>query len=318
MGLASIQVKKEVRPKISSAIRVNMENTVMKRVLKWASAVSALAFSMGVQAEVIDLFSEPDLQRVLTDGITTTDFDQAGNYPDTIIGGYRDLYLVETDNPNNNVNTMQVSSSTNRLSVSAGSQANITGTVQWDGNDNDPSLDYTGLGGVDLVNQEGCPSGGCDSFSFLIFSSDAGQDGVWYFTIGLYTDDKNYTEFDLLATQVTSGEDPVLSVLLFSDFTEDEGNNSCGQIGGFDNPAVLAKRCGDDGTVDVTDLGAIQVIFNIDAAGLPGDQRTVDLDLTIGAITKTGEVPEPGILGLMGLSLAVLGLVRIRNRKGNA
>ena len=275
----------------------------MLNKLKVTGAATLLALSVGAQANVVDLFTDPiGGQKVETDGTT---FSESGSFPATILGGYRDLSIVE-----NSGGFPGTSASLNVnggfLSASAESGVDATATVQWDGQDNSSTLDNNGLGGVDLVQQAGCPATGCDRFSYNIHNSDAGANPFWAFTIGLYTDDNNWTEFDLVATAVPLNLAGVPFSILFSDFTVDAGNNSCGQVGGFANSQVVSKRCGTSGTVDVTSLGAMQLAFNVTTA--LGDSTT-DLDLTIGGITK---VPEPGILALMGLGLAAGSLARRR------
>ena len=163
---------------------------------------------------------------------------------------------------------------------------------------------------------------GCDAFTFDIFSSDGGNALIdtFVFTIGVYSSATVFTEFDLIATQVLVTDPAVTSTIPFLFFTEDVAGDACGQtgLGTFANPLVAAKRCGSLNTmpVDITSVDAMQLILNVASPGAgPGgvDIPTVfDLDLRIGAITKT--VPEPGTLALLGGGLAAFGFLSRRKR----
>lgn len=274
--------------------------------VKIVGAASLLALSVGAQANVIDLFT--DNQLVTTNGQAgaagATDFGQTGPSAD-IIGGYRSLEITEISDTSGTV--FGETSAASQILVTGGTLAfssddNVTsvGTVQWDGSDGLAALNKTGItddgSSANLVDQVGCPSGGCDRFIFDVLTADL----EFNFTIGLYTDDTHWTEFDLEATTGTHS-----SEIFFSFFENAAG---CNTAGSPPLPAgTLAKRCGAGGVVDVESIGAIQLIFNI-------NPLTTSLDFSIGAVTKTG-VPEPSMVALLGLGLASSGLVSIRRRR---
>lgn len=268
--------------------------------VKVASAAAILTLSVGAQANVVDLFTTNQIVSTSGVAVGTDVFSQVGSAMDTsIIGGYRDLIIKETiDGTGGGTSIATMESFNGSLSFASAPTVTGVGTIQWDGNDNSATLDKTGMGAQDLVDQLGCPTGGCDRFIFDVLSSDF----AFNFTIGLYTDDNNWTEFDLEAVNGAH-----TSEIFFSFFEDAAG---CGVSGSPPLPSgVLAQRCGGVGgnqVADVENIGAIQVIFNIDG--------TTDLDFKIGAVTKTG-VPEPSMVALLGLGLASSGLVSIRRRR---
>lgn len=274
--------------------------------VKVASAAAILTLSVGAQANVIDLFDEPALQEVHTIGKTaglglpSSHYNQVGDYG-SIIGGYRSLEINETSDvsgsPLSITGSASISAGGGELSFASGSGVTAIGTLQWDGDDG-RELTKTGMGSQDLVDQVGCPTGGCDRFIFDVLSNDLG----FNFTIGIYTDEDNWTEFDLVSViGIHTSE-------IFFDFFENA--TGCGQVAPALPAGVLAQRCGGVGgnqVADVENVGAIQLVFNLN----PG---TVDLDFRIGAVTKTG-IPEPSMVALLGLGLASSGLVSIRRRR---
>ena len=263
-------------------------------------------FAINAQADFIDLFVD-GFQSVsdVTDGLEGDDpenFDEVGDFPATILGGFRDIKVdvISGGVDNNGNNRCNVGDACTTMTVSNGSLTfnNDTGVagigiVQWDGDDDSSNLtiDSSATGfHEDFVNQEGCGVG-CDRFEVEVLAADQG----FVFTIGIYTDATHWTEFDL----VSSG-DTGIQTFLFSDF---ENLALCGaDFSGV--PGIEAMRCGGGGTVDFNDVNAMQLILNVDGG-------TVAVDLRIGAVTK---VPEPGVLALLGLGLAAGGLLRRRRR----
>lgn len=296
---------------------------IMKNCLKLLSAVAALALSIGAHATTVDLFAEFQVvednqngENVYSPG--ATDNNEPGVPLTNILGGYRDIQTDAISGATQNTGTDCSSGDLcSRLVINSGgsgtlSFSNDTGqpgvdgyaTIQYDGDDSGDALnvdgsiklDTDGLGGENLRTQDGCPAGGCQAFTFEVLAADQTFD----FSIGAYVDDTNWIVYDLAAN--TGAETSII------DFSFFETDFFCGQTD-FDTPAgfVNSVTCGDDGVANMSALGALELVLNTSG--------TVAVDLTIGPITKQG-VPEPGILGLIGLSLAALGLVRIRSRKG--
>ncbi len=277
----------------------------MLNKVKIAGATALLTLSVGAQANIIDLFT--DAQLVTTAGQVgasgATQYGEVGSSSD-IIGGYRSLEITETSDTG--TSALAQSSQSSNILVDSGiltfsSDNNITslGTIQYDGNDGTAALTKTGMQtngiGENLVHQIGCPVGGCDRFIFDVLTADLN----WDFTIGIYTDDTHWTEFDLEAVAGTH-----YSEIFFSFFEDAVG---CGLVGSPPLPTgVSAQRCGGAGVADMTNVGAIQLVFNIN--------DTTAVDFSIGAITKTG-IPEPSMVALLGLGLASSGLVSIRRRR---
>lgn len=295
------------------------------KYLKLLCATAAMAFSVSTSANFVDLFSDPlrddggrqtvkDNQNV-TDPLTydqtgATDtaenFEERGTY-DSVIGGYRDLKVLSFSGADGTSGTCIDGDSCARASIKAEDQVlsasfddpvhGVT-IVQWDGMDGSGDLAYTGLQvdgvGEDLVKQDGCPTGGCDRFQFEVVTIDNRD---FLFSIGIWTDETHYKEF-VLASSGTPGPREI-----FFDFFTD--TSLCDNVGLPDG--VVQVNCGADGAANVNDVGAMQIV--LDTFG--GVQA---IDLSIGGITKTG-VPEPEILALLGIGLAVSGIGTIRRRR---
>ncbi len=302
----------------------------MKNVLKMAAVAGLMSASVVANAGVIDLFSTHQYYNdpingpsTYSDGVVLNSGanDSRGTYsavntPDPLhgdlIGGQRELFIMTTHSNDLGgsyslghrwttsrarigVLPTTEGSADGKLSFSVDNGAQGMGVVQWDGEDavapsqvfntaTWPSLNVTGLGGIDLTN-----GGTLDAFALDILSSDLG----FNFVIELYTDANTWTKASLLASSVLS---PVTHYIEFADFL------ACGATG----PQILSITCGTNGAVDVTNLGAIQLI-------LSGGSGTVDLGLD-----NIRTVPEPSALALMGAGLLGAGLMSRRRKAKQA
>lgn len=272
------------------------------RLARLAAAIGAFALSGAASANIIDLFVDPATGQVVSDvtngadADSPTNFSEAGSFT-SIVGGYRDL---KADTISGGIDVLgngvlDVGDSGTVLRVFDGNltfnnDTGVvgTGTVQWDGQDNSSDLDTTGLAGLDFINQEGCPTGGCDRFVFEVIQADQG----FNFDVGVWTDDTHFTLFRLISDG-TAG----ISTFLFSDFTNAA---LCGETNV--SPFIASVTCGAAGVVDFANVGAMQVVLN-------SGTGTTAVDLEIGAVTKQG-VPEPATLALLGIGLAGLGMAR--------
>lgn len=248
-------------------------------------------------AIIVDLFT--------TDQAEITDNDGAVGGGSTssvvggdILGGERDLLIdqIAQDGTTDPAIESSIGVAVSRLAFSNDTGAMGIGEVQWDGVDGSGTLDATGLGGIDLTD-----GGTLNAFMIETISSDAN----WNFEVIAYTDATNWTRISFAATEVPSGSGPVLSTIAFTGFTDD---SLCGDTNPV--PGVNEITCGGTG-VDLTNLGALQLILN---TGFNGSPSAFDIDLRLANITT---VPEPGVLALMGMGLMAAGFAT-RRRKSQA
>lgn len=284
------------------------------KTLLATALAAAFGYAASASADYIDLFQDPPSgQQVkfapeigdptISAGTTIADQNTTA-YPGTIIGGYRDLVLT-TNSDIELGDSASLTAFNSKLNFATSPDITAVAQVQWDGGTDsaDPTVFVTdGLGGENLINQIGCGSG-CAAFITTVEFADFN----FPYEIEIWDVDGNWSilsansQFAVGTGQPGSVPGPVTADYLFDWFNLPTGEDYF--LGGllFD-----ITRSNDLNPVNFMDIGALQLTINV-----PGSEQVISVDLIIGPVRK---VPEPGVLGLMGIGGLMAGLARRRSK----
>jgi hypothetical protein len=280
----------------------------MNKKLSVLGAAIAMSVSVNAQAAFIsyvDLFTAAQsVQDVLDDSTAVSSHVSDAL---SIMGTERDVSVDLVNDLSGTLNDGDRS----RINVNGGTLAfsndNLLfgeGIVQWDGVDGSMNLNKTGLGGLDLI------AAGANAFQYEVINTDLG----FLFSIELYSDAGNFTKAMIKTDAAT------LETIPFADL---QNGLICGYdfsthgvVPGVDS-AIQSITCGGDNvfgdavagnTVNLASLGAIQAILNVGGA-------TGSVDLRIGRVVT---VPEPSVIGLVGMGLLAAGFAGKRRSNQGA
>lgn len=300
---------------------------MLKKTLLVAGIGAALGFGTTASAGIVDLFDDPALpsgDRVVDETVggggcgagATAGASASGNgcffqFAGTnIIGGFRDLFVESVSQDLNAGADVRSSLSAGGSFLSFSNNAGTVGlgVVQWDGNDNSADLDLDGLGGANLIIQEGCGPTGCNQFVASVTAADQGFSYA-ITVVDMFGRISTLQSVSLFAIPPNPPED---AVYLFEWFSRDTG---CYFELGL--PFCIERSGAGTLTDDINfaSVGALQFMVNQgnNVPPLGPTPPTIAVDLSLSSITKTGEkIPEPGTLALAGLAL--MGMAGLRRR----
>lgn len=255
---------------------------MFKNLSAFAVAVAALTLVGGAQATMmstIDLFStkQAKLRDTTVGGIVSSEVGSAAD--STILGGFRELMIDQTITSGfDEESTLGVSGGLLKFSNEFG--ATSTATLRWDGRSaiTGGAINPSGLGGLNIGNAL------TDAFELKVTFSD----GAYAFRIDAYTDATRWSSALIGATKNLL---PITSYIPLAAFLD------CTNATPSGHPAVTVT-CGSGGAVDFGNLGALQVVIDV-------NRDSVALDLAVNQVIAV--VPEPGSAALLlaGLGLGV-------------
>ncbi|GBF80419.1 hypothetical protein [Aphanothece sacrum] len=208
----------------------------------------------------------------------------------SIIGGYRDLFLNNViGNLAEQTATAVVSTSSGNLSYSNEASISSQLEITWDGRDNSPTVNKTGLGGIDITDGKLN-----DAITILFQSAD----------LSLATTFKIWDISGNLATASFTFPQRITNQTLNFVFFQNDFNQITGNKALFQQQSLAP--------VDFTKVGAMQLILTGNPSSLPELDATMDIVDSRDLVPEVVEVPEP--TSFVSL-LAVTGLVLILGGK---
>lgn len=175
------------------------------------SIVIVLFLSFESQALVIDSF---DTHQVITLTTPGTASSSVTSFSGDILGNERDMEVQLISG--SGVKTEANLGGFSILDQSQNAKSTAITTLTWDGIDNSPALNATGLGGIDIT-QAGTNNG--VSISVLFDDLPAGLD------ISIYTDSGNWSKYSINLPGLIF-DTPQISSILFSNFITQAGSGA--------------------------------------------------------------------------------------------
>jgi len=253
----------------------------MKTSFKMLAGAAAVALSFGAQALVIDNFATP--QAIVIDNSVNATGAFGSQNGAGIIGGQRDLFVIETNSPTDNPSTgVSLDVFAGELGFSSGTGQAGVGIIRWDGMNTSfgavgANADATLQNAIGSINATGLGSqnfaGSGIGFIIDVISADLG----FNFALEAYTDAGNFSTFS------TTALGPGSFFIPFAAFLPKTGAGA-----------------------SFANIGALQALINY-----PGAAR-VDVDLRVRLAQV--QIPEPTSLALVGLALLGLGAVGAKRR----
>ena len=260
----------------------------MSKTLIAIAALMLVGAAQAAGSTTIDLFStrQAKLRDTTVGGVLSSEVGSVGDT--TILGGFRELLIDQTITPGfGEESTIGVSGGLLKYSNEFG--ASSTATVRWDGRSavTGGAINPTGLGGLNIGNTL------TDLFELKVIFADGG----YFFRIDAYTDATHWSSVKISALENRS---PATSYIPMAAFLDCNNAHAGGPL--------VAVSCGAGGAVNFGNLGALQVVVDVDS-------NSVALDLAVNQITAV-PVPEPAsaLLLLGGLGL-VAGASRLRRQR---
>lgn len=254
---------------------------INRSLLAMGVTLTVLGPASARAAIFIDRFTDPTdgSQFVQVDSQIDQDFLESENFPETILGGYRDLEIQVIQSTIRGRGTVEVDGENLNWSNDVNFQSQVK--VTWDGMDGSPEISYQGLGGIDLTQE--------NTLEGILLEATNDLPGLTI-TLDIYSDETKLSRAMAILAEANPsiGEPRTLFFPFATGFTPQEG-----------------------GGADFSSVGAIQLLLE-GPANMDSSIQLIRADRD----PERTEVPEPASL-LNLLSLGVLGVGSVLSRRFN-